>query len=86
MRTKGKLVVGGIALAAIAATIIIIVQGTNLERPTDIVQQGPSEQTAISIVETVTIIIVPSGQQVEKITPVKSTICRSLRQYQAAQK
>jgi hypothetical protein len=38
MRTKGKLVVGGIALAAIAATIIIIVQGTNLERPTDIVQ------------------------------------------------
>jgi hypothetical protein len=54
------LVVGGIAVAAIATTIIIIVQGTNLERPTDIVQQEPSEQIAISIVETVTI-IVPSG-------------------------
>lgn len=33
MQTNRKLVVGRIAVAAIAATIIIVIQGANLERP-----------------------------------------------------
>lgn len=46
MRTKGKLVVGAIAAAAVAVAIIIA-QGANLQKPADIVQQEPSRQTAI---------------------------------------
>ena len=61
MRTQGKLVVGGIAVAVVAVTtIIIIIQGANLQKPADIVQQEPSRQTAISVAETVTITI-PEG-------------------------
>lgn len=61
MRTQGKLVVGGIAVAVVAVTtIIIIIQGANLQKPADIVQREPSRQTAISVAETVTITI-PEG-------------------------
>jgi plastocyanin len=60
MRTQGKLVVGGIAVAVVAVTIIIITEGANLQKPADIVQQEPSRQTAISVAETVTITI-PEG-------------------------
>ena len=37
MRTKGKLVVGAIAAAAVAVAIIIA-QGANLQKPADILQ------------------------------------------------
>ncbi len=62
MRTQGKLVVGGIAVAVVAiTTIIILIQGANLQKPADIVQQQePSRQTAISVAETITITI-PEG-------------------------
>ena len=61
MLTKRKLVVGGVAVAVAAITIIIIAQGANLQKPVDIVQQEPSEQTGISLAETVTIIIPKGG-------------------------
>jgi plastocyanin len=58
MRTQHKLVVGGIAVpVAAVTTIIIIIQGANLQKTADIVQQEPSRQTAISVAETVAIII-----------------------------
>ncbi len=63
MRTQGKLLVGGIAVAVVAVTttiIIVLIQGANLQKPVDIVQQEPSRQTAISVAETVTITI-PEG-------------------------
>lgn len=60
IRTNHWLIVGGIAAAAVAITIIIIAQGANLQKPADIVQEEPSRQTAIPIVETVTITI-PEG-------------------------
>lgn len=59
MRTKDKLVVGGIGAAAVAVTIVLA-QVANLQKPVDIVEQEPSGQTAISVVETVTITI-PDG-------------------------
>ena len=61
IRTNLWLVIGGgIAAAAVAVTIIILAQGADLQKPADIVQEEPSRQTAISIVETVTITI-PEG-------------------------
>ena len=63
MRTMGKLVVvvGGIAAAAATVAVtIVIAQGANLQKPADIIQEDPGRQTAISLVETVTITI-PEG-------------------------
>lgn len=49
----------GIAVVAVAVTAIIV-QGANLQKPAEIMQQEPSRQASISIVETVTITI-PEG-------------------------
>lgn len=49
----------GIAAVAVAVTAIIV-QGANLQKPAEIMQQEPSRQASISIVETVTITI-PEG-------------------------
>jgi hypothetical protein len=76
--------VGGIAVAVAAVTtIIIVIQGANLQTPADVVQQEPSRQTAISVAETVTITI-PEGQQVRQMNSMKNTMYRSLQPYQVA--
>lgn len=59
MRENRWLVMIGIAAVAVAVTAIIV-QGANLQKPAEIMQQEPSRQASISIVETVTITI-PEG-------------------------
>ena len=60
MRENRWLVMIGIAAVAVAVTTIIV-QGANLQKPAEIMQQEPSRQASISIVETVTITI-PEGE------------------------
>jgi hypothetical protein len=54
MRANRGLVMIGIAALVVAVTAIVL-QGANLQKPAEIMQQEPSKQRSISIVETVTI-------------------------------